>query len=100
MALDTHWRARLTDIQDAVLVAKNVNELAAAVLQLTAVLRDEWGREDGADLRQLLREAYDLLTNPESKVDWRDWTRAAAPIVGKRPTMQQAVDIIEAAEDR
>jgi len=29
----------------------------------------------------LLREAYDLLTNPETAVDLRDWTRAAEPLV-------------------
>lgn len=32
-------------------------------------------------LRQLVREAQDLLTNPETAVDVRDWARAAAPFL-------------------
>ncbi len=32
-------------------------------------------------LRQLVREADDALNNPETLVDIRDWTKAAAPFV-------------------
>jgi len=32
-------------------------------------------------LLQLVREAYDLLENPESVIDHRDWKRAAEPFV-------------------
>lgn len=34
-----------------------------------------------ATLRQLVAEAYSLLNDPESRVDLRDWLRAAAPYV-------------------
>ena len=36
--------------------------------------------------RQLVREAVDILTNPESRVDLRDWVRAAESIVGPKET--------------
>lgn len=39
-------------------------------------------RVDPVGLQQLVREAFDLLTNPESAIDLRDWVRAAAPVVG------------------
>lgn len=78
--VDPHWRARLSDIQDLLLVATDADTVARAVLQLTAVLQDEWGaRSDPAV--QLLRDAYDLLTNPETHIDLRTWTRAAEPFV-------------------
>jgi type IV secretory pathway TrbF-like protein len=32
-------------------------------------------------VQQLLREAYDLLTNSQTRVDLRDWMRAAEPFV-------------------
>lgn len=35
-------------------------------------------------LLQLVREAYDLLENPESVIDHRDWKRSAAPFVKPR----------------
>lgn len=31
--------------------------------------------------RQLLREAFDVLNNPESRIDLRDWTRAAGHLL-------------------
>jgi indole-3-glycerol phosphate synthase len=34
--------------------------------------------------RQLLREAYDLLTNPETALDLRDWQRAAQRLLEDR----------------
>lgn len=34
-------------------------------------------------LRQLVREAYDLLNNPETELDVKDWTRSAAPFVAR-----------------
>ena len=41
----------------------------------------------------LLREAYDALTNPESRVDLRDLTKAIQPFVTPRP--QRADDVID-----
>jgi len=38
-------------------------------------------------LLTLVREAYDLFTNPESAIDLRDWEKAAAPFV--RPTARK-----------
>jgi hypothetical protein len=32
-------------------------------------------------LRQLVEEAYDLLTNPETRLDLREWTKTAKPWV-------------------
>jgi hypothetical protein len=34
--------------------------------------------------RQLVREALDLLTNPETPIDLRDWVRTAEHVVGPR----------------
>ncbi len=36
---------------------------------------------ENALLRQLVREASDALTNPETRVDVRDWMKAAAPFL-------------------
>jgi hypothetical protein len=33
----------------------------------------------------LLREALDALTNPETRVDVKDWTKAAQRVVGPKP---------------
>jgi len=35
--------------------------------------------QDAAVTRQLVREAYEALTNPEGHVDLRDWLKTAAP---------------------
>jgi len=32
-------------------------------------------------VQQLLCEAYDLLTNPQTRVDLRDWIRTAEPLI-------------------
>ncbi len=39
---------------------------------------------ENALLRQLVREAHDALTNPETHVDVRDWTKAAAAFLERR----------------
>lgn len=78
---DVHWRARLLEIQDRLFVAHEPDEIAQACLQLTSVLADEWGKHD-EPLKQLLREAYDLLTNRETAVDLKDWVRTAERLVG------------------
>jgi hypothetical protein len=33
-------------------------------------------------MRQLVREALDLLTNPDTSVDLRDWAKAAGHVIG------------------
>jgi len=80
---DPHWRARLVEVQDLCLVAHTPDGVARAVLQLVAVLTDEWdawGTESGV-LRQLVRDAADLLTNPESRVHVEHWLHTAATVV-------------------
>jgi hypothetical protein len=53
--------------QDLVTLFREVRRLRLALRQDTAI--------------QLLREAYDLLTNPDTRLDLRDWKRSAAPWV-------------------
>lgn len=76
-----HLRARLIEISDLLIVAHDADGVARAVLQLVAVLQDEWGSRDYAAVLQLLREAHDFLNNPKSAVNVRDWTKAAEPFV-------------------
>jgi hypothetical protein len=98
MTPDTHWRARLNDVQDLLFVAHTPDAVAKAVLHLTAVLQDEWPRDAREHPAiQLVREAFDLLQNPETQVDLREWLKAAAPIVGPhtvigRPVLQRVED--------
>jgi hypothetical protein len=73
-----HRRARLLEIQDLLLVAHDADGVARAMLQLVAFLQDD---DDAHPAVQLVQEAYDLLTNPDSRLNVRDWTRAAAPFV-------------------
>lgn len=59
------------------------DDVAAATLQILAWL-EAWsvqaaGREQ--ILQRLVREAYELLHNPDTRVDLRDWLRAAEPFV-------------------
>ena len=44
-------------------------------------------------LLQLLNEAYELLNNPESRLDIREWLKVAKPLVTPRP--QRADDVID-----
>lgn len=92
-------RARLDGIRDLVDTADQQDEwhaLVRANLQLIALLQDElcqrprWpaavdvevsAPDAGVDPAVLVREAYELLNNPETKVDLRDWLRAADPFV-------------------
>ena len=79
--------AQFAEVQDLVAVATSADDIARATLQLVvvlhAVLPDQpWPH--GAILRQLVRDAYDLLGNPDSTVSLRDWLRAAQPFVDKR----------------
>jgi|KBSSwiStaDraftv2_1062776.scaffolds.fasta_scaffold378862_3 hypothetical protein len=79
---DPHWRARLAEVQDLLLVAHDVDDVVNLLLKLTVVLTDEWTRIDDRDLpilRQLVREAYELLKDPESHLNVRDWLKAAEP---------------------
>jgi len=88
--VNAHWRARLREIQDLVIpdreledLPKTVHDLRIAVLQLTAVLQDEWDVRPypTEQLLELLREAYDVLTDPDSQVDVKDWARAVKPFL-------------------
>ncbi len=36
---------------------------------------------EAALLKQLVREAHDLLLNPETRIDLRDWARSAEPFL-------------------
>ncbi|MEP7304173.1 MAG: hypothetical protein ABJA98_01520 [Acidobacteriota bacterium] len=36
---------------------------------------------EAARLQQLVREAHDLLSNPETQVDLRDWLKSAEPFL-------------------
>jgi hypothetical protein len=73
-----HRRARLLEIQDALIVAHDADGVAGAVLQLVAFLQDE---DDTHPAVQLVKEAYDLLNNPDTPINLKDWNRAAAPFV-------------------
>ncbi len=88
-AVDPHWRARLADVQDLLLVAHDVDALVAVLIKLTNVLADEWTRrstlvEDPIVL-QLLREAYEAIDdcrhNRDTGIDLRDWLKTAEPFV-------------------
>lgn len=78
--LDTHWRARLAEVQDLLLVAHEVDDVVRALLVMTNLLADEYTQRD-EPVRQLLREAFDLLTNPDTRLDLRDWQREARKFV-------------------
>jgi len=80
--LNPHWRARLGEIQDDLLVADDVNKIALALMKLTTLLANEWDQPHDDQARQLVREAIDLLSNPETDLDLRDWLRAAEQLVG------------------
>lgn len=97
---DPHWRARLVEVQDLCLVAHDADEVARAVLHLVAVLADEWdawSTEQGV-LRQLVREAADLLTNPDSPVVVEHWLHSAAALMdGIPPPLPRAFAIEDLA---
>lgn len=61
------------------------NTVATAMLQLAAALRDEGELRDGPEvnqtLLQLVRDAYDVLVNPSTPVDLKDWVKAAEPFI-------------------
>jgi hypothetical protein len=84
---DPHWRARLVEVQDLCLVAHEVDEVARAVMHLVAVLTDEWDawQTETGVLRQLVREAADLLTNPESRVVVAHWLHTAGALLDGIP---------------
>lgn len=98
-----HWRARLAEIQDLVIQAmadeqgkSTADAIGQALIHLTAVLQDEWPLVEHPAV-QLVREAFDLLQNPESRVNARDWLKAAALYVAPdtvigRPVLQRTED--------
>ena len=61
---DPHWRARLVEVQDLCLVAHTPDGVSRAVLQLVAVLADEW-------------EAWG--TDTEVLVSWSGLVKSARP---------------------
>lgn len=88
--VNPHWRKRLLDVQDLVIVEREpedlpttVQDLRKALLQLTAVLQDEWDGQTYpiVQLVQLVREAHDAFTNPNSPVNLKDWAKAAEPFL-------------------
>lgn len=59
-----------------------------AIQELRRVVRETCDRHlplrprvDPLGMQQLLREAYDLLMNHETRVDLKDWLRAVKPFV-------------------
>jgi hypothetical protein len=97
-----HWRARLLEIQDLLIVAHTADAVAKAVLQLTSVLCDEWASVESGSalsveahneivlLRSLVRDASRILSrilNDTVDLGWgsevHDWQRSAAPFVGE-----------------
>jgi hypothetical protein len=83
--VDVHWRARLGELQDLLLVAHNVDQVCAVLIKLTNLLSDEWAQREDPLVRQLLREAYeaidDFRNNRDTGIDLRDWLKTAAPFV-------------------
>lgn len=63
-------------------VVRVVDTLTVTLLTLDA--------HDHARTQQLLREAFDLLTNPDSRVDLRDWQKSATPLVTPIDAERQA----------
>jgi hypothetical protein len=78
--LDPHARARLVRVQDLLIAAHDADAVALAVIELVTLLQDEWGQRDHPAV-QLVRDAYELFTNPESRIRLVEWIRAAEPYV-------------------
>ena len=75
-------RAHLKEVEDLTLASVDHDTLRQALLQLVIWIReDQDTRADRAQLLQLVREAFDLLQNPETRIDLRDWLRAAEPFM-------------------
>jgi len=90
---------QLEDIQELLSASPESNDGVRATLQLITLLKDElclrprWPTplmHQPAVAEQLVREAYDLLKNPESELDLRSWLREAEHFMpalkGERPT--------------
>jgi hypothetical protein len=79
-----HRSARLAEIQDEILRAHEIDDLAVKVLMpLTNLLADEWGLRESPIYRQLVGEAYEAFLNPEARIDLRDWMKRAAPFLSR-----------------
>lgn len=84
--VNPHWRARLIEIQDLLIVAHTADDVSKAMMQLTAVLHDEWDAKQYpvVQLVQLVRDASRLL-NTTQELGWgsdvKDWNRSAEPFV-------------------
>jgi len=71
---------QLDDIEQRLALATCYEDVAGATLQLVMELRADAERPPSPELttlRQLLREAFELLNDPDSTLDRRDWTREA-----------------------
>jgi len=84
--VDMHWRARLADVQDLLLVAHEVDDVVKALIALTNLLSDEYTQQrDLPILLALVRDAHRLFNKDLEKLSWRDdvkdWTHAARPFV-------------------
>ena len=87
--LDPHWRARLIEVQDLVMVAHDVDGLAQALLKLLGILHDEEMQRAAV---QLVREAAPLLLHPEESapVQIQRWVQAAEQLIGPLPRRRPA----------
>jgi type IV secretory pathway TrbF-like protein len=80
--MTTSSRVHLDEINDLLLAAIDVDGLRQAMLRQVIWLQEERDAQaDRVQLLQLVREAHDLLTNPETRVDIRDWLRSADPFM-------------------
>jgi hypothetical protein len=83
---------QLDEIKDLADMAADVDDVARAIRLLVAYLKAA-PRTTHEELLQLVREAVDLLNNPDSPLDVRDWLRAAARFVGPITPLPRAYDI-------
>jgi predicted transcriptional regulator len=78
--ITTRRRAHLDQIRDTFMASPmKLEDVARANIAVLTWLGHEADVEDA--LRQLLREAFDLLTNQETRLSLRDWVRTAEPYV-------------------
>ncbi len=73
--MSAHWRARLVEVNDLLIIAHDADEVARATMLLVAVLHDEWNQQVAV---QLVRDAVDLFqSHDKTRVDVREWLREA-----------------------
>lgn len=72
---------RLDEIRDLLLTLE-ANDVVPEVLELIESLKAL--EAPRSQLQVLVEEAYDLFTNPDSRINLRDWTQAAQKVIGPR----------------